>query len=391
MLIILLSKIVCSALHRIHSALIDDKESMKYENEGLFDILWRNNEGPLWLAKWGYIRMKYEHIVIPKFGGPENLLLTEDEIPQPRANEVRVRVLAAGVSFADILMRKGVHPESWNLGRIPFTPGWDVVGVVDKLGDKVSTWQTGQMVAALPIVGGYGEYIILPSDELVPVPSGLDLAEAVSLVLNYITAYQMLHRCAHINSGENILINGGAAGGVGTALLQLGKLVGLRKMYGTTSKEKHDVVSNLGGIPIDYKSVDLTQEIIRLTSRDGNGNQGVDVVFDGIGGKLLKSSYESLRSGGRLVAYGGTPTSDLEDWLMMFTLNLVPDKRNFMLYSIQTLKRLKQDWFHEDLILLLDLLKQGKVKPIISARLPLNQAGQAHELLEGAQSLVKLY
>ena len=151
--------------------------------------------------------MKYKHIVIPKFGGPENLLLTENELLEPRANEVRVKVLAAGVSFADILMREGVHPESMNR-RTPFTPGWDVVGIVDKLGDKVSTWQPGQMVAALPIVGGYAEYIILSSDDLVPVPPGLDHAEAVSLVLNYITAYQMLHRCAHVRFAEIILIHG---------------------------------------------------------------------------------------------------------------------------------------------------------------------------------------
>ena len=111
--------------------------------------------------------MKYKHIVISQFGGPENLLLAEDELLEPRANEVCVKVLASGVSFADILLRKGVHPESWNLGRTPFTPGWDVVGIVEKLGDKVSTWQTGQMVAALPIVGGYAEYIFLPSNEIV--------------------------------------------------------------------------------------------------------------------------------------------------------------------------------------------------------------------------------
>ncbi len=316
--------------------------------------------------------MKYKHIVIPRFGGPENLLLDEDDLLEPRANEVRVKVLAAGVSFADILMREGAHPESRNLGRTPFTPGWDVVGVVDKLGDKVSTWQTGQMVAALPIVGGYSEYIFLSSNELVPVPPGLDPAEAVSLVLNYITAYQMLHRCAHIKPDEIILINGGAAGGVGTALLQLGKLANLKKMYGTASYRKHAIVSNLGGIPIDYKSVDLVQEIIKATSHgydDDNDEyeSGVDAVFDGIGGKSLKSSYEILRSGGRLIAYGGTPTTDLGDWLMMFTLNLVPDKRIFMLYSIQTLKRLKQDWFHEDLTLLLNLLKQGKIKPIVAS------------------------
>ena len=204
--------------------------------------------------------MKYNHIVISQFGGPENLLLVEDELPEPKENEVRVKVLAAGVSFADIFMRRGIHPESWNLGRTPFTPGWDVVGIVDKLGNKVSTWRTGQIVTALPIVGGYSEYIFMPSQDLVPVPIGLDPAEVVSLVLNYITAYQMLHRCAHIKAGESILINGGAAGGVGTALLQLGKLANLNKMYGTASLEKHDIVSELGGIPINYKSVDLVRD-----------------------------------------------------------------------------------------------------------------------------------
>jgi NADPH:quinone reductase-like Zn-dependent oxidoreductase len=324
--------------------------------------------------------MKYKHIIIPRFGGPENLSLLEDDLPEPRANEVRVRVLAAGVSAADISVREGVHPESMSR-RPPFTLGWDVVGVVDKLGDKVSTWQTGQLVAALPIVGGYAEYIILPSDELVPVPSGVDHAEAVSLVLNYTTAYQMLHRCAEIKSGETILIYG-AAGGVGTALLQLGKLANLKKMYGTASYEKHELVSSLGGIPIDYKSVDLFQEIMKLTSHDDEGERGVDVVFDGFGTKSLKSSYELLRSGGRLVAYGGSFSPiDIGNYMMMFTSNLIPDKRKFILYSIQMLKRLKPEWFQEDLILLLNLLKEGKIKPIVAARMHLNQAADAQELL----------
>jgi NADPH:quinone reductase-like Zn-dependent oxidoreductase len=323
--------------------------------------------------------MKYKHIVIPRFGGPENLSLLEDELPEPQANEVRVKVLAAGVSFADILMREGAHPESMNR-RTPFTLGWDVVGVVDKLGDKGSTWQTGQMVAALPIAGGYAEYVILPSNELVPVPPGLDPAEAVSLILNYTTAYQMLHRCANIKSGETILIHGNAAGGVDTALLQLGKLANL-KMYGTASYEKHDIVSSLGGIPIDYKSVDLVQEIIKLTRYDDDGEWSVDAVLDGIGGKSLKTSCEVLSSDGRLVAYGPFSPIDIENWMMMFTSNLLPDKRKSMLYSIQTQKRLKPDWFHEDLILLLNLLKQGKIKPIVGVRMPLNQAAQAHELL----------
>ena len=324
--------------------------------------------------------MKYKHIVISHFGGPENLLLVEDDLREPGPNEVRVKVLSAGVSFADLLMRQGVHPESWNLGRPPFTPGWDIVGVVDKLGNKVSTWHLGQIVTALPVVGGYSEYIFMSSNDLVAVPIGLDPAEVVSLVLNYITAYQMLHRCAHIKSGESILINGGAAGGVGTALLQLGKLVNLDKMFGTASAEKHGIVSHLGGIPIDYKSVDVNQEIIKLTSHNDNA-PGVDAVFDGIGGKSFKSSYEILHSGGRLVAYGGTPTADLGEWLMMFTMNVVSDNKKFILYSIQTLKRVNPAWFHEDLILLLDLLKQGKIKPVVGARMPLDQAAKAHELL----------
>jgi len=295
---------------------------------------------------------------------------------------VRVKVLAAGVSFADILMREGIHPESWNLGRAPFTPGWDIVGVVEKLGDKVSKWQTGQMVTALPIVGGYSEYIFLPSDELIPVPQGLDPAEAVSLVLNYTTAYQMLHSCAHIKEGERILMYG-ATGGVGTALLELGTLVNL-KMYGTASHSKHNIVSGLGGIPIDYKSVDLVQEINKVTSNDNDdGERGVDAVFHGIRGISLKSSYDLLRSGGRLVAYGPFSPTDIGDWMMMFTLNLVPNNRTFLLYSIQTLKRIKPDWFYEDLTLLLNLLEQKKIKPIVAARMPLNQAAQAHELLTG--------
>ena len=173
----------------------------------------------------------------------------------------------------------------------------------------------------------------------------------------------------------------GATGGVGTALLELGTLVNL-KMYGTASHSKHNIISGLGGIPIDYKSVDLVQEINKVTSNDNDdGERGVDAVFHGIRGISLKSSYDLLRSGGRLVAYGPFSPTDIGDWMMMFTLNLVPDNRTFLLYSIQTLKRIKPDWFYEDLTLLLNLLEQKKIKPIVASRMPLNQAAQAHELL----------
>src|SRR5262249_8557289 len=155
--------------------------------------------------------------------------------------------------------REGVHPET---PPVPFTPGWDLVGVVDRVGEGVadigaSGIKPGQIVAAMPISGAYAEFVCLPQRELVPVPTGLDAAEAVCLVLNYITAYQMLHRSAKVSSRQRVLIHG-AAGGVGTALLQLGRLVPL-EMYGTCSAPGASAVSDLGGIPIDYQHQDFVE------------------------------------------------------------------------------------------------------------------------------------
>src|SRR5262245_34379076 len=184
--------------------------------------------------------MRQTRIVVTHYGGPDVLQVIEEERPEPKEGEVRVRVLAAGVSLPDLMMCQGIHPET---PRLPFTPGWDLVGVVDRLGPGISGIEPGQMVAALPISGAYAEYVCLPQRELVPVPSGLDAAEAVSLVLTYVTAYQMLHRSARVRSGQRVLIHG-AAGGVGSALLQLGRIAGL-EMYGTCSSRASSAVSDL--------------------------------------------------------------------------------------------------------------------------------------------------
>lgn len=320
--------------------------------------------------------------------------ILEDELPEPRPGQVRVKTLAAGVSYADMLMREGVHPET---PRVPFTPGWDVVGVVDKLGAGVSTPGLGQVVAALPVRGGYAEFICLPSGELVPVPDSLDPAEAVSLVLNYVTAFQMMHRSAQVKPGQRALIHA-AAGGVGTALLQLGNLKELH-MYGTASGPKRELVSSLGGTPIDYKQVDFVEQIHRFTG------DGVDVVFDGIGGTHLWRSFRALGAGGKVVAYGLTSTlhgGRLESGrrhrlrgLMIFGLYIVaaaflPGNKRINLYSIQTLKRRKPAWFLDDLTILLKLLSQGKINPIIAERFPLVEAVRAHELLGRASITGKI-
>ena len=331
--------------------------------------------------------MTNTRIVVTHYGGPDALQALEEEQPEPKRGEVRVKVLAAGVALPDVLAREGIHPET---PRVPFTPGWDLVGVVDRLGEDVSGIETGQIVAAMPITGTYAEFICLPQRELVLVPSGLDPSETVSLILNYITAYQMMHRSAHVRAGQRVLIHG-AAGGVGTALLQLGRLAGL-EMYGTCSSRGASVVSDMGGVPIDYKDQDFVQEIRRLT-RDG-----VDVVFDGIGGSNLWRSRDALRVGGTVVVYGFT--SKLSGGRLISRRHgrhryreaailglyivrnwFLPGRKRMVPYSIQTLKRLKPELFRQDLIALLDLLQNQEIKPIIARRFPLAQAREAHELL----------
>src|SRR5215472_14344455 len=237
--------------------------------------------------------VKHTRVIVTHYGGPDVLQVVEEECPEPKAGEVRVKVLAAGVSLPDVLAREGVHPET---PHVPYTPGWDLVGVVDRLGEGVYTLALGQTVAAMPISGCYGEYVCLPQHKFVPVPPELDPAEAVALVLNYVTAYQMLHRSAKVKPGLRVLIHG-ASGGVGTALLQLGQLVGV-EMYGTCSAGAAEVVKELGATPIDYRNSDFVQEIHRLTG------DGMDAVFDGIGGDNLWRSREALREGGCVVVYG---------------------------------------------------------------------------------------
>jgi NADPH2:quinone reductase len=332
--------------------------------------------------------VKHARVIVTHYGGPDALQVIEEARPEPKRGEVRVSVLAAGVALPDIMAREGVHPET---PRVPYTPGWDLVGVVDRLGDGVSGIEPGQTVAAMPIHGAYAEYVCLPQRELVRVPPGLDPAEAVSLVLNYITAYQMLHRSAGVKAGQRVLIHG-ASGGVGTALLQLGRLAGL-EMYGTCSSRNASVVSGLGGTPIDYQHQDVVKEIHRLTG------EGVDAVFDPIGGAHLWQSREALRPGGRVVGYGNTTSlrgqgltsgrpgrRNRLHGIPIYALYiaggwLLPGWRRVIPYSIQWLKRMRPAQFRQDLMSLLDLLQKQKIKPLVAHRFPLAEARQAQELL----------
>jgi NADPH:quinone reductase-like Zn-dependent oxidoreductase len=331
-------------------------------------------------GEYGSPHRKHRRIVVTQHGGPEVLQVVEEDLPEPRAGEARVKVLAAGISAYDLMLRRsGSLPGT---PPVPYTPGEDIVGVVDKLGEGTSGLKEGQTVAGYPRGGGYAEFVCLPAVELVPVPAGVDPAVAVCLVVNYLTAHMLLHPTANVRSGERILVHG-AAGGVGSALLELGKVAGL-EMYGTASRYNHELVSVLGATPIDYRTEDFIDQIHTLTG------DGVDAVFDPVGGaRQIWRSYRTLRRGGRLVSFGMAATSKAGarviplSLLTVGLLKLVPDgKQVRMSPNLAEFAPAHPDWYRETLAELFDQAVAGKIRPVVAERIPLVEAARAHERLE---------
>ncbi len=279
------------------------------------------------------------------------------------------------------MIRKGKYPDVKT--KPPFSLGYDMVGVVDKLGKGVSGLQIGDRVADMTVIGAYSEYICLPEEKLTRLPDAIEASEAVALILSYKNAYQMLHRIAKITAGKSILIHG-AGGAVGIAMLQLGKLLNLT-VYGVDAKLKHDLVQKYGGIPIDYKEEDFTKRIQELT------NNGVDAVFDPIGGKNFKKSFKSLKPGGHLVAFGfynavkGKGGNLLVDFMKVLLWNILPNSKKATFYSIGGLRKKHPEWFKEDLQELFKLLEKGNIKPEILKHYALDQAKEVHEKMEKGQ------
>jgi NADPH:quinone reductase-like Zn-dependent oxidoreductase len=270
--------------------------------------------------------------------------------------------------------------------RVPYSPGEDVAGLVDKPGQGASGLEVGQRVVGGTIAlgggGGYTESICLPADQVVPVPDGVDLAQAVCLVANYVTAHYVLHQTARVQRGERVLVHG-AAGGVGSALLELGRLAGL-ELYGTASRYNHERVTALGATPIDYRSEDFVARIRQLTG------DGVDVVCDPIGGgRQIRRSYRALRKGGRLAWFGVAATAKKGIWvipsslLAIGLLSLLPGgKQAPMTPHLGDHSLAHNEWYRETLAELLALLAAGQISPLVAERIPLVEAVRAHELLE---------
>jgi NADPH:quinone reductase-like Zn-dependent oxidoreductase len=327
--------------------------------------------------------MNYKRIVISEFGEPDVLKLREEEgPPEPQTGEVLVKVLATSAAFTDTMIRKGVYPDLKQ--KPPFTPGYDMLGIIDKMGEGVTGFKEGEKVAALTVTGAYSQFMCVSAGRLVRVPDGVDNCEAVSLILTYVTAYQMMFRFARIARGDIVLIHG-AGGAVGSALVQLGKQAGV-KMYATASESKHDLIKRLGAVPIDYKTEDFNGKIQMLTP------DGVDAVFDGIGEAGFKKSFKALRPGGRLVAYGfydfvigeGRKLQLIGAFIKLKLWNILPNSKRTYFYSICDVYKKHPDFFREDLKNLFRMLKKREIRPVIGKRMRLSEASEAHRLVERA-------
>lgn len=319
--------------------------------------------------------MKYKSVMAVRRGGPQVLRVVENELREPSDREARIKVLATPVCLPDIQARYGQSPFP---PKMPFTPGYALIGIIDKVGRDVSHFSAGDRVAALTAFGSYAEYVYWDARSLIPMPGSLAPAKAIPLILNYLVAYQTLHRVARVKVGDKILIVG-ASGGIGTAFLQLGRLAGL-EMYGVASRNKHPILAEYGAIPIDYRTQDFVQVIRRAEPK------GLDAVFDGMGGDYFTRSYALLRRGGKLVGYGNPMSISSTLKLLGQTLlfNLLPNGKSAAVYGT-SLSLFKRRPFLEDWRTLFQLLEDGKIDPVIAARFPILEAARANELLEGGQ------
>lgn len=343
----------------------------------------------LLLASFSTAAESYREIQIAAYGGIENLQLVElPALPEPGPGEVRLKVLTASASFTDVMIRKGIYGLDVPL---PHAPGYDLVGIIDALGSGVADLQVGQRVADLSVWGAYTEYAIRPAAGLVELPNDISDEEAVTLILSYTTAWQMLKRSAAVQPGQTVLIHG-ASGAVGTALAQLGQVLGLT-MYGTASTAKQGYISGLGVVAIDYKTEDFVDRVMTATK-----GVGVDAVFDAVGADNFKRSYSVLKPNGQLVIYGlykasleATGMLDIIgeflawQWQQLRWDWFPTENRSARFYDISALHDSQPEWFTEDLSELFQMLADGKIKPQIWKVLPLAEAAQAHRHIEAGE------
>jgi NADPH:quinone reductase len=320
------------------------------------------------------VATKYRAVMLTRKGTtPDVLEVVDIPVAEPGAGQMRVRVRAAGVGGTDLTMLGGGYLFA---PKIPFVPGYEIAGVVDAVGPGVEGFRSGDRVAALTVHGGFGERIVRDAAHFLPIPEGVSDCDAAAVILNYVTAYQAIHRVGRVKAGQTALVTG-AAGGVGTAALQLLRLAGV-KTYGAASVGKHDTIRKLGAIPLDYRRGRIDQLVRALEP------SGVDLVLDGIGGPMIGQCLGALRPRGRLVAYGFMATKGLLATLAMLIHLLVGSRlrgRRGSFYGITALYRRDPSSFREDLPKVFALLAAKQIDPVVARTFPLLEARKALELL----------
>jgi NADPH2:quinone reductase len=320
-------------------------------------------------------------VQVRRFGGPDGLEVVDAPLPTAGRGDVRVRVLASGVEYTDVVIRRHLYAQTM-LRRPPFVLGYDVVGEIDQLGDGVSGFQLGDRVADMTVIGSNAAYCTLRVDHLARVPASIDAAEAAALILSWTTAYQLLHRAARVQRGQRVLVQG-AAGAVGQALLVLGRMAGL-ELWGTARETQAGLIRELGATPIDYQGEDFTRVL----------PDGFDVVFDGIGEDGYRRSFMALKRGGLLCAYGYTAGVQAQRRLLTILtwiarvylwrrlLSLLPGGKRIRVYSINAMRARHPAWFKEDLERLFGLLATGAIRPRVAKRISFDEVAEAHRRLE---------
>jgi NADPH:quinone reductase len=316
-------------------------------------------------------------VQVRRFGGPDGLEVVDAPLPAAGAGEVRVRVLASGLEYTDVTIRRHLYPQT-AARRPPFVLGYDVVGEIDQLGEGVTGFQLGDRVADMTVLGSNARYRTLRANQLTRVPADAEPAEAAALILSWTTAYQLLHRSARVQHGQRVLVHG-AAGAVGQALLTLGRMAGLT-LWGTARGEHAPLVRELGATPIDYQREDFTRVL----------PGGFDIVFDGIGEDGYRRSFAALSRGGLLCAYGyiaGVQAQRRMLTMLMWIARLylqqwLPGAKRARFYSINAMRVRHPAWFREDLERLFAMLVRGDIRPRIAQRISFEEIVEAHRRLE---------
>lgn len=316
-------------------------------------------------------------IVVPEYGPPDVMEPRDVEVPDPAPGEIRIEVAAIGVNFADVKRRKGTSSSS---PTPPFTPGIEVAGTVDAVGDGAD-YEPGDRVVAYLTRDGYAEYVVADGRTVFPIPSDLSFDEAAAALVQFVTAHDSLHRCGHVTSDDRVLIHG-AAGGVGSAAVQLAAAADAT-VFGTASTpEKLDLAAELGAdYGINYEQRDFAAEIEGLT--DG---EGVDLVLDGVGGATFERSVEALAPFGRLVSIGCV--SGQEGHADPSQVRL--DRLSIVGYHLRTSLRERPEEVRSTVETVLSTLVAGTASPVLDEQFPLAEAERAHRHLEDRQSRGKL-